>query len=72
MRTNRIVGLAIMIIAWGYIHGISYSGTLPVLHIETEGKKEITSKEYYLNGTYYLDPMGADDIEAIEIGRAHV
>ena len=65
MRTNRIVGLAIMIIAWGYSHAISYSGTLPVLHIETEGRKEITSKEDYLNGTYYLDPMGASDVEAI-------
>ena len=65
MRTNRIVGLAIMIIAWGYSHAISYSGTLPVLHIETEGRKEITSKEDYLNGTYYLDPMGVEDIEAI-------
>ena len=43
MRTNRILGLAIMIIAWGYSHAISYSGTLPVLHIETEGRKEITS-----------------------------
>ena len=65
MRTNRILGLAIMIIAWGYSHAISYSGTLPVLHIETEGRKEITSKEDYLNGTYYLDPMGASDVEAI-------
>lgn len=65
MRTNRIVGLAIMIIAWGYSHAIPYSGTLPVLHIETEGGKEITSKEDYLNGTYYLDPMGASDVEAI-------
>ena len=34
MRTNRILGLAIMIIAWGYSHAISYSGTLPVLHID--------------------------------------
>ena len=65
MRTNRILGLAIMIIAWGYSHAIPYSGTLPVLHIETEGRKEITSKEDYLNGTYYLDPMGASDVEAI-------
>ena len=65
MRTNRIVGLAIMIIAWGYSHAISYSGTLPVLHIETEGRQEITSKEDYLAGTYYLDPMGVEDIEAI-------
>lgn len=65
MRTNRILGLAIMIIAWGYGHAISYSGTLPVLHIETANRQEITSKDYYLQGTYYLDPMGAADIEAI-------
>ena len=66
MRTNRILGLAIMIIAWGYSHAISYSGTLPVLHIETANRQEITSKDYYLQGTYYLDPMGAADIEAID------
>ncbi len=65
MRTNRILGLAIMIIAWGYSHAISYSGTLPVLYIETANRQEITSKDYYLQGTYYLDPMGAADIEAI-------
>lgn len=65
MRTNRILGLAIMIIAWGYGYAISYSGTLPVLHIETANRQEITSKDYYLQGTYYLDPMGAADIEAI-------
>lgn len=65
MRTNRILGLAIMIIAWGYSHAISYSGTLPVLHIETANRQEITSKDYYLQGTYYLDPMDAADIEAI-------
>lgn len=65
MKTNRIFGLSVMIIAWGYIHAISYSGTLPVLHIETTNRQDITSKEYYLQGTYYLDPMGATDIEAI-------
>lgn len=64
MRTNRIVGLSIMLIAWGYSHAISYSGKLPVLHIETDKKQEITSKDYYLKGTYYLDPMG-NDVEAI-------
>ena len=65
MKTNRMFGLSVMIIAWGYIHAISYSGTLPVLHIETTNRQDITSKEYYLQGTYYLDPMGATDIEAI-------
>lgn len=44
---------------------ISISGTLPVLYIETEGRSPIVSKEVYLNATYRLDPMGAEDIEAL-------
>ena len=31
------------------------SGTLPVLYINTENSTPITSKDYYLNATYYLD-----------------
>ena len=33
----------------------TYSGTLPVLFINTDGGAAITSKEVYLSGTYYLD-----------------
>lgn len=44
---------------------ISISGTLPVLHIDTENNEPIVSKEVYLNATYSLDPMGAEDIEAL-------
>lgn len=42
-----------------------WSGTLPVMFITTEGNKPITSKEEYLQATYYLDPMGVEDVEAI-------
>lgn len=35
------------------------SGTLPVLHIDTEGGRAITSKSIYVPGTYYVDdPAG--------------
>lgn len=44
---------------------ISISGTLPVLHIDTENNKPIVSKEVYLNATYSLDPMGVEGIEAL-------
>jgi hypothetical protein len=44
---------------------ISISGTLPVLHIDTENNKPIVSKEVYLNATYRLDPMGVEGIEAL-------
>lgn len=47
------------------IQAASYSGTVPVIYINTENGTPITSKEDYLQATYYLDPMGCDGIEAI-------
>lgn len=41
------------------------SGSLPVLYINTDGEKEIVSKEVYLKGTYYLDAMGIEGYENI-------
>ena len=41
------------------------SGTLPVMYITTEDSVPITSKEYYLDGTYYFDNMGHEDVESI-------
>jgi hypothetical protein len=36
----------------------SITGTLPVLYINTENATPITSKEEYVNATYYLDMQG--------------
>lgn len=47
------------------LYAASYSGTLPVLYINTENNTPITSKDYYLNGTYYLDAMGLSGYESI-------
>ncbi|MDE7403047.1 MAG: CotH kinase family protein [Muribaculaceae bacterium] len=47
------------------INGMQPSGSLPVLYISTEDNEPITSKETYLRGNYYLDPMGVTDVEAI-------
>lgn len=44
---------------------VTYSGTLPVLFIETTNHETISSKDYYLTGTYYLDPMGVAGVTAI-------
>ena len=41
------------------------SGTIPALYIETENHAPIVSKTEYLNATYWLDPMGAEDISAL-------
>lgn len=40
-----------------------YSGTLPVLFINTAGYRDIVSKEEYLQAQWWLDPMG-QDVEA--------
>ena len=47
------------------LNAATYSGTLPVLYIQTENKEPITSKDYYLNATYYLDAIGLEGDESI-------
>jgi hypothetical protein len=36
------------------------SGSLPIMYINTENSANITSKDSYINATYYLDPSGSD------------
>lgn len=43
----------------------AYSQTLPVLFINTENYTPITSKDTYINATYYLDAMGIDGVDSI-------
>ncbi len=43
----------------------SYSGTLPVLFINTEGHRDIDSKEDYLNASWWLDNMGIEGYGSI-------
>lgn len=42
-----------------------YSGSLPVLYINTEGGTPITEKGVYIRGTYYLDALGLEGYESI-------
>lgn len=46
------------------VQAADYSETVPVIFINTENNTPITSKEDYLQATYYLDPMGIEGIEA--------
>jgi hypothetical protein len=41
----------------------AFSGTLPVLYIQTEAP--VTSKENYVNGTYYIDPLGIEGYDSL-------
>lgn len=43
----------------------SYSGTMPVLFINTEGYRNIVSKEDYLHAVWWLDNMGLEGYESI-------
>ena len=58
-----IILLFIAIQTWA--QDITFSGTIPVMYINTENKTPITSKEDYLQATYYLDPMGIEGVEAL-------
>ena len=43
----------------------SYSGTLPVLFINTEGHRDIVSKDEYLHAQWWIDNMGIEGYESI-------
>lgn len=61
-RLSTFLSLAAISVA---TFAADYSGTLPVLFINTEGGAPIVSKETYLHATYYLDNMGIDGVESI-------
>jgi len=42
----------------------TYSGTLPVLYINTEGHQDIVSKEEYLHADWWLDAMGIEGYQS--------
>ena len=43
----------------------TYSGTLPVLFINTDGYRDIVSKEEYLRAKWWLDNMGIDGYSSL-------
>lgn len=57
--------LVVFLLSCIELNAATYSGTLPVLYIQTENKAPITSKDYYLNATYYLDAIGLVGYESI-------
>lgn len=57
--------LVVFLLSCIELNAATYSGTLPVLYIQTENKAPITSKGYYLNATYYLDAIGLEGYESI-------
>lgn len=52
------------------LQAVSYSGTLPVMHIQTEKNAPIVSKDNYINATYYVDALGLTGYENIGTAAA--
>lgn len=65
-RSKVLSALAMMAVCLGaWAQDATYSGTQPVIFINTENNTPVTSKEEYLQATYYLDPMGVEGVEAL-------
>lgn len=56
MKQSLLTLLLLCLIGMAY--AVNPSGTLPVMYITTENQTPVTSKDYYLNATYYLDAKG--------------
>lgn len=63
MKKRILSGIFLALFA-ASVYAVSWSGTLPVLHIETQNHATIDSKETYVQATYWLDPLntGAEAI----------
>lgn len=47
------------------VSSYGYSGTLPVMFINTDSGNEITSRDEYVTATYYIDNLGLEGFSAI-------
>lgn len=71
MKLKAILSVMAVAVS-GFVAGAAQpTGTLPVIYINTEGGVDVPSKhEPYVMATYYIDPCGAEGIEAIGTAEA--
>ncbi|MBQ2291966.1 MAG: CotH kinase family protein [Paludibacteraceae bacterium] len=62
---KRIFTTTLLLCLMSIAYAVSPSGTLPVMYITTENNTPVTSKDTYLNATYYLDAKGIAGYENI-------
>ena len=62
---KQVLFLVFGIISALYAWAAQPSGTLPVMYITTENKVPVTSKDNYINATYYLDAKGISGYQNI-------
>ncbi len=44
---------------------VTPSHTLPIIYIDTQGSQTISTKDYYINGTFWLDNCGIEGYESL-------
>lgn len=62
---KRVISFLLLLLVLTTTYAASYSGTLPVMHIQTQNNAPIVSKEDYLNATYYIDALGISGYQNI-------
>ena len=62
---KRTLLTTLLLCLLGAVQAVNPSGTLPVMYINTENNTPVTSKDDYLNATYYVDAKGISGYENI-------
>lgn len=56
-KNSRLLPIVLSLMAFAAVEAATYSGSLPVLYINTTGSAEITSTETYVGATCYIDAL---------------
>jgi len=64
-KKNTLIALIMLIMGAIATQAATYSGTLPVMFINTDGGVPITSKEDYVYAEYYIDNMGIEGVDNV-------
>lgn len=56
-KNSRLLTIMLSLMAFAAVEAATYSGSLPVLYINTTGSAEITSTETYVGATCYIDAL---------------
>lgn len=67
---RKLLLSAIMLFLFVHAFCAQPSGSLPVIYINTDGGQDITSKDYYIAATYYVDANGVEGYENIGSAEA--
>ncbi|MBR5744805.1 MAG: CotH kinase family protein, partial [Muribaculaceae bacterium] len=62
---KRLYSLLVFAVVASAAMAASYSGTLPVMYINTAGGAVIDSKETYVEATAYIDNLGLEGYESL-------